>query len=57
MSVETAAAMAALLISAVALAISALILIAYGRAEKRLIMRRLQHIRQASTALLHHRPL
>jgi hypothetical protein len=48
MGLETGAAMAALLISVIALAVSASILVAYGQAEKRLIS---QRVRQASVAL------
>jgi hypothetical protein len=52
MGVETGAALAALLISAVALTVSASILVAYGRAEKRLISQRVRQVSGALAALL-----
>jgi len=52
MGVETWAVPAALLIAAVALAVSVAILVAYGRAEKQLIRRRVQRIRALAALLL-----
>ena len=52
MTVETWAVPAALLIAAVTLAVSAGILVAYGRAEKELLRRRVRRIRALVALLL-----